>query len=267
MSTKNTNNCNISVSYSASICKRDAAKFAKLQHLPCAIIQDVATPLSLNFTPDYIELLDTETNTNIHVDFLTGATAHRQHFGSGKGQAIAKAIGLKTAKTAPSVLDATAGLAKDAYVIATLGCPVTMTEQSAIVAKLVSDGIDRASFDEGFTKMVEIGFKLIQQNCVAYLQSLEKVQADMPDVIYLDPMYPERKKTAMVKKNMQLLQKLLGIDENAESLLETSLLYAKNRVVVKRPKGADSISTRLPNTTIESKKTRYDIYLTFNESI
>lgn len=256
---------NITISYSDSICKRDAINFAEQHQLSCAALQDVTTPLSLNFTPNYIELLDLENSTSIHVDFLSGPVAHRQQYGGGKGQAIAKAIGLKTAKTIPFVLDATAGLAKDAFVIATLGCPVTMIEQSPIIATLVTDGIDRARHDSNFNKIMETGFILLQQNCVDYLKTrIEPVE--IPDVIFLDPMYPDRKKSALVKKNMQILQKLLGIDENVEKLLDVSLQYAKNRVVVKRPKGADSISDRIPDTTIESKKTRYDVYFTFKNN-
>ncbi len=256
------NNSIISVSYSDSICRIDAAKFAQQHHLNCVSLQNVNTTLSLNFTPHYIELRDFEADTQIHVDFLSGSTAHRQQYGGGKGQAIAKAIGLKTAKKRPWVLDATAGLAKDAYVIANLGCRITMVEQSPIIAQLVSDGINRASHDETFTAIQNLGFNLIQQNCLEYLQSI----TNLPDVIYLDPMYPDRKKSALVKKNMQILQKLLGIDATENRLLEVSLQYAKNRVVVKRPKGAQAISTLKPNTTIETKKTRYDIYFTFNNN-
>ncbi|MFV1982450.1 MAG: class I SAM-dependent methyltransferase [Thiohalomonadales bacterium] len=254
------NSQNISVSYSDSICKRDATQFAEQHQLNCVSPELASSLLTLNFTPDFIELVDNENNNRIHVDFLSGSTAHRKQFGGGKGQAIAKAIGLKTTKTLPTVLDATAGLAKDAFVIATLGCPVIMLEQSAIIAKLVSDGIERACYDDDFTKTQNNGFSLIQQNCLNYFKSLTM----LPDVIYLDPMYPDKKKSALVKKNMQLLQKLLGADEDTTQLLEESLRYAKNRVVVKRPKGAEAISGRTPDTTIESKKTRYDVYFTFN---
>jgi 16S rRNA (guanine1516-N2)-methyltransferase len=81
-----------------------------------------------------------------------------------------------------------------------------------------------------------------------------------PDVIYIDPMYPERKKSALVKKDMQILQRLHGKDVNASELLENALLFAKKRVVVKRPINAETLSSRIPNTCIKSKKTRYDIY-------
>ena len=84
---------------------------------------------------------------------------------------------------------------------------------------------------------------------------------DKPEVIYLDPMYPERKKSAQVKKNMQILQTLLGKDEDTESLLNRALSTAKKRVVVKRPKGAENIPGIKPDICIESKKTRYDVYV------
>jgi len=266
MTTEEKNNCisSVCVSYSDSICKSDACKFAQQQQLDCVALDKVDTELSLNFTPRYIELLDIQNEIGIHVDFLSGSVAHRKQYGGGKGQAIAKAIGLKTAKTLPSVLDATAGLAKDAYVIANLGCPIIMTEQSALVAKLVSDAIERANHDDDFNSIIKTGFSLRQQSCVDYLTTLKEKPDEWPDVVYLDPMYPDRKKSALVKKNMQILQKLLGIDQQTEKLLEVALGYAKNRVVVKRPKGAEPISTRQADITIESKKTRYDVYFTFN---
>jgi 16S rRNA (guanine1516-N2)-methyltransferase len=73
-------------------------------------------------------------------------------------------------------------------------------------------------------------------------------------------MYPERKKSALVKKDMQILQRLHGQDDNAADLLENALLFARKRVVVKRPVNAETLNERIPNTCIKSKKTRYDIY-------
>ncbi len=80
-----------------------------------------AYDLLLVFHDDLVELYDSKLKTAISIDFLKGSLAHRQQFGGGRGQAIAKAIGLKSGVT-PSVLDATAGLAGDAFVLATLGC-------------------------------------------------------------------------------------------------------------------------------------------------
>jgi 16S rRNA (guanine1516-N2)-methyltransferase len=79
-------------------------------------------------------------------------------------------------------------------------------------------------------------------------------------VIYIDPMYPRRKKSALVKKDMQILQRLHDEDNDAAALLENALLYAIKRVVVKRPIQAEALNDRQPNTAIKSKKTRDDVY-------
>ncbi len=186
--------------------------------------------------------------------------AHRQEFGGGRGQAIAKAVGLKSGNT-PTILDTTAGLAGDAFVLASLGCSVTLIERSPVVFALLENAVERASLNEKFSPILNQGFHLINQDAIDYIShQLEKNTAS-PDIIYIDPMYPDRKKSALVKKDMQILQRLHDKDDKNSELLETALLYAKKRVVVKRPTHAETINNRKPNTCIKSKKTRYDIYV------
>jgi len=216
--------------------------------------------LQLIYGENHIELFDTELNTGIHVDFLEGALAHRQQFGGGRGQAIAKAIGLKHGKS-PTVLDATAGLARDAYILATLGCKVTLVEQSPALYTLIKNGIERAlasdlkHFINNFTNLV----------CADSVLFIKNAGSDVsPDVIYIDPMYPERKKSALVKKDMQILHKLIGYSKKNDGILEAALEYATQRVVVKRPIHANPINDIKPAANISSKKTRYDIYITDN---
>ncbi|MCW9015172.1 MAG: class I SAM-dependent methyltransferase [Gammaproteobacteria bacterium] len=249
----------ICITYFSENQQATAEAFADQYHLPCLAVENAVTDLRLNFGSDYVELKDSHNNSAIHVDFVSGALAHRRKYGGGKGQAIARAIGFKQGGTPPHILDATAGLAKDAFVLACLGCPVTMLERSPVVAKLVADAIQRASEDAVFKPVLEQGFQLIQANAIDHMLSIN--DARRPEVIYLDPMYPEKKKSALVKKNMQLLQKLLGQDDDIEDLLNTALKTAKKRVVVKRPRGASTIASTKPTTQIESKKTRYDVYV------
>jgi 16S rRNA (guanine1516-N2)-methyltransferase len=83
-----------------------------------------------------------------------------------------------------------------------------------------------------------------------------------PAVVYLDPMYPYREKSAKVKKEMQLLQRLLGGDPDSAELLEAARKVARNRVVVKRPAKAEPLGGLKPSLAIHSPNTRYDIYLT-----
>jgi len=234
-----------------------ANALAAAEHLPVFRHKHNEYMLQLCYLETRIELFSTQMNTGIYVDFCAGKLAHRHKFGGGRGQAIARAIGLRQGKS-PHVLDATAGLAGDAFALATLGCRITMTERSPLLATLIHDAIARAQTEPSLLKIFEHGFDLYQQNAIDYLHQL--APPARPDVIYLDPMYPERKKSARVKKSMQILQQLHGSEDNAEQLLDISLDLARKRVVVKRPIHAPSINEITPSTCIKSKKTRFDIY-------
>ncbi len=239
--------------------QQQAKIFCQLNDFSLLNKKDSQYNLQLIFHDDLIELFDTQLNTSISIDFLKGAMAHRQQFGGGRGQAIAKAIGLKSGIT-PTVLDATAGLAGDAFVLATLGCPVTLVERSPVLFCLLENALERATLNEGFEQISQQGFSLINQNANDYIHGQQSKQQTPPDVIYIDPMYPERKKSALVKKDMQILQRLHGQNDDAGNLLDNALLFAKKRVVVKRPTHAETLNEKKPNTCIKSKKTRYDIY-------
>ena len=229
-------------------------------HEPLSRSAGTGAQLELRLHDDLVELYDNELCTSISIDFTHGTLAHRQQYGGGKGQAIAKAAGMKSGRT-PSILDVTAGLAGDAYVLATLGCPVTMLERSPVNAALIVDAIERASLSEEFQHILEQGFTFLHTDANEYMRDCTKT----PDVIYIDPMYPERKKSALVKKDMQILQKLLQNEADAatneKELLENALDCADRRVVVKRPLQAPTLNERKPSTTVSSKKTRYDIYV------
>ena len=192
--------------------------------------------------------------TRICVDFSSGEANYRRKQGGGKNQAIARAIGLKKIKNR-NVVDATAGLGGDAFVLACLGCEVTMLERSTIVAALLDDGLLRGCEDDMLSEIIA-RMTLHNTEATDYLSNL----SEAPDVVYLDPMYPQRKKTAKVKKAMQLLQGLLPSETN-EALLDSALSVAQDRVVIKRPKGAEYFNHSAPSHSIESKKTRYDVYL------
>ncbi|MCA9466306.1 MAG: class I SAM-dependent methyltransferase, partial [Nitrospira sp.] len=81
-----------------------------------------------------------------------------------------------------------------------------------------------------------------------------------PEVIYLDPMFPHKEKSALVKKDMRVLQEVVGPDEDADELFTIARTVATNRVVVKRPDYADFLSGLKPQTSIKTKKHRFDIY-------
>ncbi len=250
----------LSVSYAQATQKACAEAFAEQHELPCQPLSKARSELTLNFDELKLEIMDLSNPMSLDVDFTGGSVGHRARHGGGKGQTIARAIGVKQGKPLPSVLDATAGLARDSFVFACLGCKVTLLERSPIIAALVRDGINRGQLTEDFNQLTQQGFELIETDALDYIEALSSENA--PDVIYLDPMYPERKKSASVKKNMQILQKLLGHDTDTDKILETALTKAKHRVVVKRPKGAPELNaSRKPTLSYESKSTRYDTYI------
>ncbi|MCX4187961.1 class I SAM-dependent methyltransferase [Methylophaga sp. OBS4] len=193
----------------------------------------------------------------VAIDFETGKYDHRRKFGGGRGQPLAKAIGLKKGQL-PTVIDATAGFARDAFVIASLGCQITMLERSLLMSILIEDAVSRAATHAEITD-IAARMRIIHCDAIFYLQQLPV--GDYPDVVYMDPMYPSRDKSALVKKEMQLLHRLIGADTDSSPLLTAAREVARKRVVVKRPKGADFIGGAKPSVSIESKNTRYDVYV------
>jgi len=197
----------------------------------------------------------------IMAEFTQGAVDHRRKFGGGKGQMIAKAVGVKSG-VYPRVLDATAGMGKDSFVLATLGCDLIMIERSPVVHLLLQDGLQRAQefareHDAELQQVIK-RMQLIAQDSRTYLESLTPEQ--FPDVIYLDPMFPERQKTADVKKEMAAFHSVVGKDEDADALLPLALSHVNYRVVVKRPRKAPFLDNQTPSYQLEGKSSRYDIY-------
>jgi len=253
--------------HSPSICivccdrasKAQAEALARRTGLPLLSKKNDDFLLQVCFDQDRVSLLDSALNTAVEVDFVAGTLAHRQQYGGGRGQAIAKAVGLKRGST-PGVLDITAGLGRDAYVLAGLGCRLTLVEQSAVLHALIQNGIRRGREHATSAVVLRNFIKLVNADSISYMESLERNHR--PDVIYIDPMYPVRKKSARVKKDMQILQRLLSPSPNPEQLLITALACANERVVVKRPRHASPLGHIKPDADIRSRKTRYDVYLT-----
>jgi len=212
----------------------------------------------LQLTAQRLELvkLDEPKLGAVFVDFVDGAVAHRRKFGGGRGQLIAKAVGLKSGAN-PSVLDATAGLGRDAFVLASLGCTVTMFERSPVVAALLDDGLSRAYQDPEIGPWLQQRLTLKHNNSIDGLAQL----TNSHDVVYLDPMFPHRKKSAQVKKEMRVFQSLVGSDPDADALLPLALNAATKRVVVKRPSYAGYLNDKKPSMQLDSKANRFDVYV------
>jgi len=220
-----------------------------------------ATPFLLTLTEARLELRQTGPNAPgpVYVDQLAGRLGYRLRRDLNRRQPLARACGLRHTPQ-PRVLDATAGLGRDAAVLAALGCRVTMVERSEIMAALLRDGLDRAHAEAGPMAWIRERLHLRgPQDAIAYMAHLPRGQH--PEVVYLDPMYPQRAKAARVRKEMQALQELIGRDADADRLLARALETARSRVVVKRPRGAAPLEGPRPSFPVEAKNTRYDVYM------
>lgn len=250
-----------------TLCPKGASFGAPQMHLlrGAQQKQDVADnsdhPFLLVYTVKGLELqiLGPETGryaTALTTDFVHGNTAYRRLHGGGIHQPLGRAAGLKPGYR-PTIVDATAGLGVDAFILASLGCKVTMIERSPVIGALLDDGLQRAAIHPATMDIVR-WLQLLIGNSREIITSLP----EQPATIYLDPMYPHRHTSALNKQEMRIIRALVGDDQDAAALLETALTIATNRVVVKRPKNAPELNARRPSHIIEMKNSRFDVYLT-----
>lgn len=188
--------------------------------------------------------------------FIEGPILHRLKYGKGRGQNLAKAVGMKFNKNR-NIIDATAGLGYDSFILASLGAKVTLIERSQKMHKLLQNGIN-----EGISFGGEIE-KIINRMELLFGDSKDILPKLTPEVIMIDTMYKERKKTALVKNNMRLVREIVGPDTDYIELLEVALNCAKNRVVLKQPRYAEPIKDiKKCSHQIIGKTIRYDIFMT-----
>lgn len=179
----------------------------------------------------------------IHADWQSREMQSRIR--AGRKQLLARACGLHKLGH-PSLLDATAGLGRDGYTLSQLGAQVTLCERHPLIVQLLRDAAARCAS----------AIEILHTPAVTLLDGQR-----LWDVIYLDPMYPDKARTALPGKEMQLFRDLTGGDTDADELLAPALRCARQRVVVKRPHHAPPLAGLMPSTQIQSKLARFDIYL------
>ena len=194
---------------------------------------------------------------SLAVDFINGAIEHRRRFGGGRQQALARAIGLKRG-VAPEVVDATAGLGRDAFLLASLGATVTMIERSKHVHALLCSAMAAAKDAGGVHADIVGRMQLLHGDSITLLPRLA------PAIVLVDPMHPLRSKSALVKANMRHLRDIVGTDDDKSDLIRTALAAAKKRVVIKWPaKLSLPEGLPAPSHSIIGKTTRYDVFVQF----
>lgn len=169
---------------------------------------------------------------------------------------LVRAAKLRNVDGEPFVVDATAGLGEDSLLLAAAGFRVRMYEHEPTIAALLRDALERARKDERLADAVS-RMDLVEADSVEALRNLELV----PDVVYLDPMFPQRKKSAAVKKKLQLLQTLERPCSNEDELLSAALAVGPRKVVVKRPVKGPYLAGVKPSHSLAGKAVRYDVLL------
>ena len=187
--------------------------------------------------------------------FIEGPILHRLKYGKGRGQNLAKAVGMKFNKNR-TVVDATAGLGYDAFILASLGANVTLIERSEIIYDLLGKALTEALNFGGEGSNIVKRMDLIFGDSKDILPKLE------PEVVLIDTMYKERKKSALVKNNMRLVREIVGPDSDYLELVHVALNQARNRVVIKLPRYSDENKNYKPYShQILGKSIRYDVHM------
>ena len=173
------------------------------------------------------------------------------------GELLVKASRIK-GLTAPRVFDATAGLGEDSFLLAAAGFEVTLCECNPVIAALLEDAFARAEQDER-TAAIASRMHLAKDDSIALLYRIAASDGEPgPDVVYLDPMFPARQKSAAVKKKFQLLHHLERPCANEGELMEAALAVRPRKIVVKRPPKAPHLADIKPSHALEGKAVRYD---------
>lgn len=209
----------------------------------------------LVLTPEWIGIQSTKDKhfKPFYLDFSSGKLLYRSQQAGMRKEALARAMGAKPIEGL-TIIDATAGLGRDSFILATLGFEVTMLERSPIIHTLLQDAFTRGKADPQIAAIIQ-RLHLVQADAIDWLKTHQA------DVVYIDPMFPSRQKSSSVKKEMVILQDLLGKDTDCADLFHSAKACAKKRVVVKRPRLAVNIADLAPNFALIGKSSRFDVYL------
>ena len=198
-------------------------------------------------------LILTDGNLSLMADFTPMISRLKQ--GTIGTELLVRAARLKKTPdgAAPTLIDATAGLGEDSILLAAAGFSVKMYEQNPTIAALLQDALERAA-DVPELSEIAARMELINADSIIALRSLK----EPPDVVYLDPMFPVRKKSALIKKKFQLLQQLEMPCANEEELLGAAIAAHPHKIVIKRPVKGPYLAGLKADYSISGRTIRYD---------
>lgn len=273
---------------------QELAQQLDVPHITCETAAAKKTPHNFDFelrVNEHLTLLQPKVYKSgpIGIDFNGGRNRHRLLHGGGRNQPLVRAVGIKRnfnrqQINAWHIIDTTSGFCRDSWALAAVGCRVTALERCCWLHQMQVEALQCAGqaeqteqSDNATNALQSTAARItpVHTDATSWLQA-HAVQAleeqfrktATADVIYLDPMYPERKKSAAVKKEMQALHQLLGPDTDSDALLASACNAAQSlatkRIVVKRPGWAEALpgfaGWQVANSH-SSENTRYDVYL------
>ena len=169
---------------------------------------------------------------------------------------LLKAAKKKPSEETPRAVDATAGLGEDSLILAAAGFRVLLFEKDPIIAALLRDALKRAGEDPELSETVS-RMEVRQEDSISALPCLPFT----PDLVLLDPMFPERQKSASVKKKFQLLHYLEAPCSDESGLLDAALASGAHRILIKRPAKGAFLAGQKPSYSLQGKAIRYDVIL------
>ncbi|OUR87227.1 hypothetical protein A9Q81_26325 [Gammaproteobacteria bacterium 42_54_T18] len=228
--------------------------------LPCGVVDNLealdahSAHYVLSIENDRIQLAprDKSMGNPVVVDFSSGTIGFRGRQNV-RQELLVKAVLGRDKKTTPKVLDMTGGLGRDSFILACAGCAVTTLERNPLVFLLLSDGLYRAAMD------VELQL-IVQKIDLQFSDAVVASDAGNYDVVYMDPMFPERTKSALVKKEMRVFRDVVGEDTDVNQLFEQARNVAGKKVIVKRPRKSAFIKDKKPTYSVEGRSSRFDVY-------
>jgi 16S rRNA (guanine1516-N2)-methyltransferase len=207
----------------------------------------------LYYTDSGYQLTDPSNRRNpLTIDFNSAALQYRRAQG-GKRELLLKAVDVQPGRR---VVDCTAGLGVDSWLMAAAGCTVTLLERSPVLALMLDDALQRGRQDPEIAAVAE-RMTLVATDAAGWLATVPSAI----DTVYIDQMFPHQKKSAAVKGGMQVLQRFLGDDGAVLGLLQAALATRCRRVVVKRPLTGGESEGLVPDYQLTAKASRFDIYL------
>lgn len=204
---------------------------------------------------------DKNLHGKVHTDFISGKNNYRRITTTRRNH-LARACGI-THRDHPSILDGTAGLGIDGFMLASLNCKVKLVEKNPVIFALLNDGVRRLHSASAADKFLKVAYENIsyvwgETEQVLVQQTLSDIKYD---VIYLDPMFPLKQKESKSKKAMQALQYLSGIEDDCDNLLNLAINSARKRVVIKRPLRSDYLCRREPTLSLKGSSVRFDVFI------